>query len=124
MAMTPSNRMAASVDHRLTLTSEDGAVAFSFDLNAVPMSTEQQAIVAKLFAQHPVAEVTTEEHSAAAERGAEGPGARYLSPEEFESIRALGVRLGTSGELAAAQCDFCLHCVKLEPLPEWNAGIR
>ena len=59
--------------------------------------------------------------SAEAERGKDGPGLRYLTPAEFESIRRLGVRLGTKGELLAAQCDFCLHCVKLEALQATDA---
>jgi hypothetical protein len=78
----------------------------------------------KLFAQNPVAEVAEEGHSFAAERGMDGPASKYLTRDEFESIRALGVRLGTSGVLAAAQCDFCLHCVKLEARPEFGEAVR
>ena len=109
--------------HAITVRSEDGLVSLTFDLRGVQMSREQEAIVLKLFSQDPIAEVAVEEHLHSRERGKEGPGSKYLSFEEFESIRELGVRLGTGGDLVAAQCDFCLHCVKLEATPTWRGGF-
>jgi hypothetical protein len=100
------------------VTADNPAVTMHIDLKRVKMTDKQRAIVQKLFAQSPITECTEGEHSYAAERGTDGPGSKYLTKDEFESIRELGVRLGTSGTLAAAQCDFCLHCISLEAKPE------
>ncbi|WON74464.1 hypothetical protein [Nitrosospira sp. Is2] len=118
-----SIKMDTPPSKRITLESGDGIVGITFDLKSVKMTEEQQAIVEKLFSQEPIAVVTEEDHTYELEKNKEGPARKYLTQAEFESIRQLGVRLGTKGELKAAQCDFCLHCVKLEALPEWNAGI-
>jgi hypothetical protein len=108
----------------VVLSSPNPAVELHFDLQRLKMTEAQRKIAMKLFAQNPVAEVAEEGHSFAAERGMDGPASKYLTRDEFESIRALGVRLGTSGVLAAAQCDFCLHCVKLEARPEFGEAVR
>ncbi len=70
------------------------------------MTDQQRATVRKLFAQNPVTECTEGDHYSAAERGKEGPGSKYLAPEEFESIRELGVRLGTSEPLLPPNATF------------------
>jgi hypothetical protein len=110
------NELQSRISHRVTIGGTGNAF-ISFDLASVNMTPEQAAIVLKLFNQNPVAVAAEDGHSAAREAGKAGPASKYLSPDEFESIRKLGVRLGTQGVLAAAQCDFCLHCVKLEALP-------
>lgn len=109
-------RLQKRTSHLVTLAS-NGAVAFSFDLSSVNMTPKQAAIVKKLFSQNPVAVATNGNHSASGEAGKNGPASKYLTPTEFESIRKLGVRLGSHGDLVATACDFCLHCVKLEAMP-------
>jgi len=111
------------LDQSVAIRSDDGAVLMTFDLHNVEMSSEQRAIVMKLFEQQPVALVAVQEHRHVSEHGKEGPGSRYLDFAEFESIRELGVRLGTGGDLVATACDFCLHCVKLEATPTWRGGF-
>ncbi|MDR5760485.1 hypothetical protein [Caballeronia sp. LZ035] len=101
-----------------------GHATLAFDLATVDMTPEQDAIVRKLFSQNPVAVAADGEHVAAREAGQEGPASKHLTPAEFESIRKLGVRLGTQGVLSATACDFCLHCVKLEALPNAGAGLN
>jgi len=110
-------------DNTVVVQSDNPAVSMSIDLRRLKMTDQQRATVRKLFAQNPVTECTEEDHYSAAELGKEGPGSKYLEPEEFESIRELGVRLGTSGTLAAAQCDFCLHCISLEARPDLAQAI-
>lgn len=102
----------------VTLSSPNPAVEMQFDVRRLRMTEQQRAIVYKLFSQNPVAEVAPEDHSHAEETGKKGPASRYLTRDEFESIRQLGVRLGTSGVIAMTACDFCLHCVKLEAMPD------
>jgi hypothetical protein len=109
--------MELKSSHVIMLAAEDGAARIAFDLATVNMSAAQAKVVRKLFSQDPVAILAEGEHRLSKEKGKPGPASRYLSSDEFESIRALGVRLGTKGELAATACDFCLHCVKLEALP-------
>lgn len=118
------NTLQGRLSHAIRLSSNDGAVDLAFDLKNVSMTKEQEAIVLKLFDQKPVGIVTEEDHSHEKEKGMEGPGSKYLTKQEFESIRKLGVRLGTRGILVATICDFCLHCVKLEALPNWRGGIQ
>ncbi len=108
--------LRSKVSHYVALGNED-SVFINFDLDRVPMTEEQRRTVLKLFSQNPVLVVTDEEHRHSQERGMNGPASQYLTTDEFESIRELGVRLGTRGELVATVCDFCLHCVKLEALP-------
>lgn len=115
--------MTAELSQGVTLRSEDGSISMTFDLANVDMSDEQARLVRKLFAQRPKPRIAIEEHLHARERGKPGPGSEYLPFEEFEQIRELGVRLGTSDDLAAIACDFCLHCVKLEATPTWRAGF-
>ena len=115
--------MQTKQSRQLELHSSDGSVTLRFDLQSIKMSDEQRRIVDKLFAQSPAASIALEGHRQSAEAGKPGPASRYLEPHEFEAIRKLGVRLGTKGELVATACDFCLHCVKLEAIPNWNAGI-
>lgn len=115
-------RLQGGAGTKATLQAPGSHVEISFDLDRVEMTDEQRAIVGKLFAQNPTALVATDEHTHAAESGRDGPARKYLSASEFESIRKLGVRLGSHGALAAAQCDFCLHCVKLEALPGMDPG--
>lgn len=116
--------LQAKLSHTVSLSSENGAATINFDLNRVKMTLEQKQVVLKLFRQNPVAVITQGDHTHAMEKGKSGPASKYLDAEEFESIRQLGVRLGTEGELAAAQCDFCLHCVKLEARPELAQQIE
>ena len=120
----PRSTLQGRLSHSIRLSSDDGAVELAFDLKNVSMTKEQEKIVLKLFSQNPIASVATEKHTHEKEKGMPGPGSKYLSKDEFESIRKLGVRLGTKGELVATACDFCLHCVKLEAMPNWNAGIQ
>lgn len=113
---------STNLTQNVTMRSGDGTVSMTFDLAAVDMTGEQAVLVQKLFRQNPTAEVTTEPHRHEDERGKEGPGSRYLDMEEFAQVRELGVRLGVDGDLVATACDFCLHCVKLEAMPNWNGG--
>ena len=115
--------MQMRTTHRISLSASNGDVEICFDLEKVPMTKEQEVIVRKLFSQSPMAVVADVEHVHNQESGKEGPASQYLSAVEFEKIRKLGVRLGTQGALAAAQCDFCLHCVKLEALPSAAGGV-
>lgn len=111
------------VSRMINLYSDDRAINLGFDLGKVQMSKEQETIVLKLFSQNPTAVVTTDKHLHEEERRKEGPASQYLTSAEFESIRQLGVRLGTKGELVETACDFCLHCVKLEGIRNWSGGI-
>lgn len=124
MAAAPGESISVRLSQTVTVASDDGSVALSFDLANVEMTDDQAVIVRKLFAQHPSARVAVEEHFHAQERGKHGPGADYLEFKEFERIRELGVRLGTKGDLVATACDFCLHCVKLEATPTWRGGFE
>jgi len=121
--MEPSIKSQLRGRMTVILSSANPAAELHFDLNRIKMTDAQKAIVQKLFAQQPIAEVVEDGHSHAAERGKDGPASKYLTKDEFASIRELGVRLGTSGVLAAAQCDFCLHCVKLEARPDLGQAI-
>jgi hypothetical protein len=102
---------------RVRLEGGETPTAIQFDLARVKMTPEQRRIAGKLFSQNPTVVVTTEEHRHDLERGKDGPALEYLTRNEFETIRQIGVRLGTAGDLVATACDFCLHCVKLEALP-------
>jgi hypothetical protein len=115
-----NKELKSSISHEVHLSSTNGATEVSFDLNKIKMTNEQEAIVLKLFKQNPIAYLTDSDHSHENEKGLPGPGSKYLNSDEFEIIRHLGVRLGTKGELTAAVCDFCLHCVKVEPLQNWH----
>jgi hypothetical protein len=106
------------------LNTPNAAVTLHIDLQRLNMTDRQRAIVQKLFALNPIAEVAEAGHSHAAERGKDGPASKYLTREEFDSVRELGVRLGTSGVLAHAQCDFCLHCVSLEAKPDLGRAVE
>ncbi|MFM0330106.1 hypothetical protein [Paraburkholderia strydomiana] len=117
------SRLLSRTSYFVTLGGS-GAATLSFDLGELNMTPEQEAVVRKLFSQNPVAMSSEGEHAANREAGKEGPASKYLSAAEFESIRTLGVRLGTQGVLAATACDFCLHCVKLEALPNSGAGLN
>jgi hypothetical protein len=108
----------------LNVFSTDKAVNLSFDLEKVKMSKEQKDIVHKLLNQNPIGEASLEVDPSDQQIG---PGSKYLTAEEFESIRKLGVRLGTGGDVsvsAATACDFCLHCVALQVNESWVGGIE
>jgi hypothetical protein len=125
MAMqAPSSTITGSISQELSLESGDGIVGMTFDLQGVAMTKEQEAIVLKLFRQSPTAVLSDGQHRHDREAGKEGPASQYLTVDDFEAIRRLGVRLGTHGDLVALACDFCLHCVKLEALPNWEGGFR
>jgi hypothetical protein len=102
----------------IRLSVPSSPVELVFNLHELKMSREQRQTLEKLFAQNPEGVVSEETHTRAEERGKDGPARKYLTKEEFASIRELGVRLGTSGVAAAIACDFCLHCVKMDPLAE------
>lgn len=106
------------------ISTPNPAVEMCFDIDQLDLDDKLRKVVHKLFSQNPTAEVAVDEHSHTRERGKEGPASRYLTREEFESVRTLGVRLGTSGVLAATACDFCLHCVKLEARPELGRSLQ
>ncbi|WP_183580370.1 hypothetical protein HDF18_13080 [Mucilaginibacter sp. X5P1] len=95
----------------------DPTSSVSFDLQKVKMTSEQHKIVIKLFSQNPSMIAADEEHSPADEQGKEGPGSKYLSRDEFESIRTLGVRLGpVTNQPLAVIADFCIHAIILPKL--------
>jgi hypothetical protein len=104
----------------VTLGSPNPAASIVFDLQRLKMTDKQRATAYKLFSQNPVASISEGEHVS----HEEGPASKYLSKEEFASVRELGVRLGTSGVVAATACDFCLHCVKLEPKAEFGEAVE
>lgn len=115
-ANTLTSHLHTRTTHVVTLGGPGNAM-LTFDLASVSMTPEQEVIVRKLFSQRPALVATEGLHAAHEEAGKPGPASQYLTQAEFESIRNLGVRLGTKGVLAATACDFCLHCVKLEAMP-------
>jgi hypothetical protein len=114
--------LGTSLSNTLKISSGNKAVDISFDLSKVKMTSEQQAIVHKLFSQNPIAVIANETHTHENESGMPGPGSKYLNKLEFEKIRTLGARLGPDAVAASIIIDFCVHAIRLQKLEGWQVN--
>ncbi len=114
--MDTKNKEMTMGCHSTITVDVDNATSVSFDLKKIKMTAKQEEIVTKLFAQQPKAVLAPEGHSAEQEKGMPGPGSAYLSKDEFEQIRTLGVRFADSAAPLTVFMDFCLHVAILPSL--------
>ena len=115
MANTNQN-VSLQASQQISLKTEHDSTSIQFDLSDVKMTAEQREIVSKLFAQQPKAEIVWDGHDPDEEAGKQGPGSKFLTAQEFEKIRKLGVRIKGVSAPNSLVADFCLHILILPRL--------